>query len=88
MTKVQLGDRARDRVSGFQGIVVGRSEYLIGCTHICLQPEGADDGKLKDSAWFDEPRLEVVATGVHPQSSFIDAGTAETGGPSLIGYSR
>lgn len=40
MTKVnvQLGDKARDTVSGFAGVCVARTEWLNGCWRMTLPP--------------------------------------------------
>jgi len=67
---VKLGDKVRDSITGFEGIVVARAEYLNGC--ISLQVQSA---KLKDDSpihpeWFDEQRLTNTskATVGGPQS--------------------
>lgn len=57
---IKLGDLCRDRVSGFEGIVVVRSDYISGCSRIGLQPKIGADGKLPDALHFDEPMCEVV----------------------------
>ena len=72
---VKLGDRARDVVTGFEGVAVCVSTWLYGCQRITLQPPVGADGKLPDTACFDAPQLEVIEAGV------AVAGTRETGGP-------
>jgi hypothetical protein len=54
MTKLKLGDQARDPISGFEGTVTGRAEYLYGCVQVLLS--GSDDGK-PIGEWFDEDRV-------------------------------
>lgn len=56
----QLGDRARDVITGFAGVVVGRCEYLTGCQQILLIPPVDKDGKRVDGEWFDTDRCEVT----------------------------
>ena len=73
MTK--LGDRVKDKVSGFTGIVTGRTEYLNGCTRVVVEPEGLHEGKPIDSHYFDEMQVEVIKENV------IDVGPQDTGGP-------
>ena len=34
MRKVELGSLVRDKITGFEGIVMGRTEYLTGCAHV------------------------------------------------------
>ena len=44
-TTFTIGDRYRDRVSGFAGIIVARIEYLDGCVQYELKPPVDKDGK-------------------------------------------
>ena len=90
MTTVKLGDRARDIISGYEGIVTGISDYLIGCKHVQLAPEKLDEkGDRRDAHWFDEPQVALVEAGVHsPEKLIGDAPATKRGGPSLYGYSR
>ena len=60
---VNLGDKVKDRVSGFCGVAVGKHDYLQGCTRITVQPAVDDNGKLPDTGTFDEPLLDVVVAG-------------------------
>ena len=62
-TIVGLGDRVRDRISGFRGIATCRSTFLYGCIRISITPEETDkDGKVNQAEWFDEPQVEVLET--------------------------
>ncbi len=73
---INLGDEVKDRVSGFQGIAYGRHTYLQGCSRITVQPPVEEDGKLPESAVFDEPLLDILEAGkVRPVMA------DETGGP-------
>ncbi len=59
---VKLGDKARDTINGFEGIVTGRAEYLYGCVQVLVAPTTLTaEGKCPDSVWLDEGRVEVVA---------------------------
>lgn len=61
MSKIELGVTAKDKITGFEGVVTGHARYLTGCDQYVLNPAGLDkDGKLKESHWFDENRLELV----------------------------
>ena len=62
---IQLGLKARDIITGFEGIIVGRAEYLYGCTQYGVMP-AAVDGKLGGSEWFDEGRIQVIGSGICP----------------------
>jgi hypothetical protein len=60
---IPLGAKVRDPISGLEGVVTGRHEYLHGCVRLSVQPYGLDkDGKPHDPASFDEPALDVLAT--------------------------
>ena len=59
--KFDNGQVLKDKVSGFQGVVVGRTEYDTGCRHYGLQSQELHDGKPVDWEWFDESRLILVA---------------------------
>lgn len=62
MSKIKLGDVAKDKITGFEGAVVAISYWLNSCERITLQPPSLDkDGvPLKDST-FDSPQLELVS---------------------------
>ncbi len=70
MKKVELGTKVRDMVTGFVGVVTGRTEWLTGCATVGLQGE-VKDGKVPDAFWVDETRVEgfddaaAVAGGPH-----------------------
>jgi hypothetical protein len=71
---IGLGDVARDRITGFQGVVVCISQWLHGCRRMTLQPQDLWEGKPVESSSFDEPQLERLDYG-----SF--SSTTDTGGP-------
>lgn len=73
--KLKLGDEAKDRITGFQGIVVAVTEWISGCTRTTLQPPMGKDGKMPEGQTFDEPMLELV------KSSKVKVGPKDTGGP-------
>ena len=41
---MNLGQKARDKITGFEGTIIGRAEYLTGCTQFCLAPKTTPDG--------------------------------------------
>lgn len=61
---INLGDKVRDTVTGLEGIVTSRSEFLNGCIRVGIQPQEVKDGKPADSVWVDEPQCEVVKAAV------------------------
>lgn len=62
MSKVKLGVRARDRITGFEGMVIARTEYLYGCARWALQPQKVNkDGTIFEPQWFDDPQVEALS---------------------------
>jgi len=77
MTRINLGDKVRDLVTGFEGIAVARTEWLNGCFRVTLQSDCLDkDGKVTPSETFDEPQLDVLIPGK------VRTGPRDTGGPA------
>ena len=54
-----LGKNAKDKVTGFEGVVTTMSYDLYGCIQAIITPPANKDGKKEDSHWFDVARLEV-----------------------------
>lgn len=75
MSKINLGDKARDRVSGFEGVCVAQTQWISGCARLTLQPPTGKDGKIPDAQTFDEPMLELV------KANTIPMGPTRSGGP-------
>ena len=63
--KFNLGDRLKDRVTGFEGIVMSRTEWLTGCNTYGLKSQVLKDGLPTDSQWVDEVQLDKVDRGVN-----------------------
>lgn len=80
-TKIRMGHAVKDAVSGFSGIVVSIHEFMNGCRRITVQPPVGADGKLPETATFDEPQLDVTGDGL---ISRVDPAPpqARTGGPA------
>lgn len=72
-----LGKKARDKITGFVGVVTARAEYLYGCAQFCLVPAVNDKGEMQEGRWFDEGRLEVIGVGVAAE----DVRGSKPGGP-------
>jgi hypothetical protein len=61
--KFELGQKVKEKVTGYEGIIVTRSEHLYGCMVYAVKSEKLHDGKPIDSQWFDEGSLEVIGKG-------------------------
>lgn len=68
-----LGLRARDKVSGFEGVISSVHFDLYGCVQVVLAPEKDKDGKMLDSHYFDIQRLDVSTVRVMPVPNFNKA---------------
>ena len=76
----KLGFRVTDIVTGFSGVVTSVSFDLYGCVQCIVTPE-AVEGKVGDSCWFDDKRLQVMSEQpVMPVPTF-----ATTAPPAVIG---
>jgi hypothetical protein len=65
----QLGARLKDKVSGLEGIAVGRLEYLNGCIQYCIKAKVGKDNKIPDAEWIDSQQLEKTGEGINVAAS-------------------
>lgn len=77
MNKIELGDEAKDTVTGLVGVVVARTQWLTGCARIVLQPKCKKDNEMKPNAEFDEPQVVLVKRAKKPKEKKED----DIGGP-------
>lgn len=56
---IELGVVAKDIISGFEGIVTGKCEYLYSSARYQLTSGCAKDGKPVE-CWVDEGRIRVI----------------------------
>jgi hypothetical protein len=66
--KHKLGAKAKDKITGFEGIITARIEHITGCDTYWLTPDQLDkEGKKREAADFDEGRLEIIGPGILPE---------------------
>jgi hypothetical protein len=58
--RFEQGDTLQDLITGFQGIVTGRCDYITGCDQYLLQPKGTKKDTKPDPVWYDDNRLKKV----------------------------
>ena len=75
MSQINLGDRVKDRITGYQGIVVAITYWLNKCTRITVQSEKLKDEKPVDSSTFDDTDVVFVNHGLNVPAK------RKTGGP-------
>jgi hypothetical protein len=54
-----LGRKAKDKVTGFSGVIESVGFDLYGCVQYVIVPEAKEGRDYGDSRWFDVTRLEV-----------------------------
>ncbi len=74
---IRLGSKVKDVYSGIEGIAIGRTDWLYGCTRYGVETSEKKDG-VPITIWFDEQRLSIV-TEEKPKVS--EDNTATSGGP-------
>ena len=55
---IELGKKAKDSITGFEGTVTAKTEWLTGCTRYALQGICKKGDVPPEEQWFDESRLE------------------------------
>jgi len=60
---IELGDVAKDTLTGFTGTVIARTRWLSNCDRLTVQPKEIKDGKPIQAHSFDLPNLEFVKKG-------------------------
>ena len=56
---IQNGDRVRDVVTGFEGVVIAVCEYWTQIPQVLVSPDYMGlEGEMKQPCWFDVPRIE------------------------------
>jgi hypothetical protein len=73
----KFGKRAKDKITGFTGIITAKCIYMYGCSQYVLTPEVDKDGKRRDGEWFDEGRIEIIEDGISVESVKSDRNGCE-----------
>jgi len=55
-----LGRKAKDKVTGFSGVIISVSVDLFGCLQAIIQPEAKEGETYPDGRWFDTNRLLLL----------------------------
>jgi len=58
-----FGKLGRDRVTGFEEVIIAMGIHLSGCSTLALAPR-AKEGEKRNSQWFDMERIEIVGEGI------------------------
>ena len=76
--KIELGNLAKDTVTGMTGIVVARTEWMNGCVRLTLQPREVKDGKAVEGGTFDLEQVEYIDEGVRKSEKVPTGGDRPT----------
>ena len=71
---INNGDRVKDPITGFSGIVTCRLEYLNGCARVQVTSEKLTGGKVDSDNYFDEPQLVVIKRSAHAVGGQVTGG--------------
>ena len=67
MATIKLGQRVKDKVTGFKGIAIAKCEYLNGCVQFDIAPVVNEKGETMKNQWIDQQQLQVVDHGILPK---------------------
>ena len=56
--KFEQGSTLKDVITGFEGVVTGRANFISGCNRYLLCVRNKTE--KREDEWFDEQRLELV----------------------------
>lgn len=59
-----LGKKAKDKVTGFEGIIIGKINYLTGCDQYGIVAPVKKGEATKSAEWFDVHRVLITGPGV------------------------
>jgi hypothetical protein len=61
--RINLGDKAKDTITGLDGIVIAVTEWLYGCRRLTIQPQKPKDGVALQNFTIDEPQAKLIKAG-------------------------
>ena len=59
MIKIEIGDKVKDKLSPFKGIVIAEIKYYNGCHRYQVQAKKLEAGKIIDE-WIDDGQITLV----------------------------
>ena len=58
--KFELGLEVKEVITGYEGVIMGRSQFLTGCNQYGILAKKLESGKPAGWVWFDESRLKLT----------------------------
>lgn len=62
---VELGDHVKDPITGFEGTVISRTQFLHGCARCCVVAHAVDKEGKEITMHLDEAQVVIVEAGKH-----------------------
>lgn len=62
--KIRLGDKVRDLITGYEGIVVAKIEYPNGCIQFGVKAR-VKEAAIKEAEYIDEDQLKRIGDGIN-----------------------
>jgi len=59
-SRIPLGSKVRDTITGFEGTATARITYLHSVEQLRVESKGLFEGKPIEAQWVDEPRVELL----------------------------
>lgn len=85
---VEIGDTVRDTITGFEGKVIGITQWTTGCARANVQPRvsTADPSKIPEAYAVDVLTLEVTEEGPRHVATFDKelVGASKGGPPTVV----
>ena len=63
---LKFGKLAKDKITGFTGILVARNTFIFGCDQWGIAPKITSEGKRLETEYFDDGRIEIIGDGINP----------------------
>jgi len=82
--EIELGDKVKDKVTGFTGIAVAKTEFLNGCVQYSVAAKVGKDNKMPEEIGIDEQSLKVITKNKKPKKE--DVGGATKPGIKMRGF--
>lgn len=76
-----LGKTGKDKVTGFEGTIIGIVSYLTGCNQLLVQPVIRDGGDFKEARWIDDSRVTIGKEIISPSDVTGDKNGADVPAP-------
>lgn len=58
----EFGVLAKDKITGFEGKIIGKSISISGDISYALSPKFIQESRNNDATWIDEGRIEIIDT--------------------------